>query len=226
MSFDPKQNLADVLDKIEAAAKKSGRLAADICLVAVSKVHGPDRIRLLLELGHRCFGENRVQEAAGKWAALKQEFEDIELHLIGPLQTNKVREAVALFDVIESVDRDKLARKLSEEMKAQGRMLPIYVQVNTGKEPQKGGIMPEEADDLIARCRDEYGLNVVGLMAIPPADEEPSLHFMFLSEIAERNGLTKLSMGMSGDFECAIQFGATSVRVGTALFGARPEVTA
>ncbi|TNE59726.1 MAG: YggS family pyridoxal phosphate-dependent enzyme [Alphaproteobacteria bacterium] len=219
---DPKQNLAEVLEKIESAAKNSGRSAAEIDLVAVSKVHGADRIRPILEAGHRVFGENRVQEAQEKWPALRADYPDVILHLIGPLQTNKVRDAVALFDVIETVDREKLARKLAEEMKAQGRALPIYVQVNTGAEPQKAGVLPEEADAFIKLCRDGLGLNVVGLMAIPPADEEPSLHFMLLEKIAKRNGLAKLSMGMSGDYEVAVAFGATSVRVGTALFGARP----
>ncbi|TNE39445.1 MAG: YggS family pyridoxal phosphate-dependent enzyme [Alphaproteobacteria bacterium] len=218
---DPKQNLAEVLEKIKSAAKKSGRAASDIDLVAVSKVHGEDRIRPVLEAGHRIFGENRVQEAKGKWPALRADYPDVLLHLIGPLQTNKVKEAVALFDVIETVDREKLARKLAEEMKVQGRDLPVYIQINTGAEAQKAGVLPEEADHFIRLCREDLGLHVIGLMAIPPAQEEASLHFMLLEKIAKRNGIKKLSMGMSGDYEVAIAFGATSVRVGTAIFGAR-----
>jgi pyridoxal phosphate enzyme (YggS family) len=221
MPDDPTQNLARVAEKISMAAQKYDRKPADVSLVAVSKTHDAARIRPFLDLGHRCFGENRVQEAMGKWPELRQEFGDIELHLIGPLQTNKVREAVANFDVIETVDRPKLAGKLAEEMSAQARRLPIYVQVNTGLETQKGGVAPAEADEFIEACRSEYGLSVVGLMCIPPQSEEPSLHYMLLAQIAERNGLAGLSMGMSGDYETAIQFGATSVRVGTVLFGAR-----
>jgi pyridoxal phosphate enzyme (YggS family) len=222
--FDPKENLAEVTDLIGQAAAKASRKGEDVSLVAVSKVHGPDRIRPVLLAGHRVFGENRVQEALTKWPALREEFEDIELHLIGPLQTNKVRDAVALFDVIESVDRPKLAAKLAQELARQDKPdLPVLVQVNTGKEEQKGGITPEDADRFIAACREEHKLNVVGVMCLPPADEEPSLHFMLLEDIAKRNGLSQISMGMSGDFEVAIAFGATHVRVGTAIFGERPK---
>jgi pyridoxal phosphate enzyme (YggS family) len=170
------------------------------------------------------FGENRVQEAEGKWPALKAAFPDVVLHLIGPLQTNKVKQAVALFDVIETIDRDKLVRELAKEVKKQDLSPACYIQVNTGEEEQKAGVLPDDTDKLVAAAR-EAGLNVVGLMCIPPVDEEPSLHFALLREIARRNGLEKLSMGMSGDYEVAVAFGATSVRVGTAIFGSRPAPT-
>ncbi len=221
MTFDPTEGLRDVRAKINASAQTCGRFPQDITLVAVSKVHGPENITLVLDAGHRIFGENRVQEALSKWPDLKARYDGIELHLIGPLQTNKAKEAVGLFDVIESVDREKLAVKLAGEMKKQGRNLPIYIQVNTGEESQKSGVFPSNVDDLVERCRG-LGLAVVGLMCIPPLDEDPSLHFMLLQKIARRNGLSQLSMGMSGDFEMAIEFGATHVRVGTAVFGARP----
>jgi PLP dependent protein len=171
--------------------------------------------------GQRCFGENRVQEAHAKWPALKERHPDIELHLIGPLQSNKVREAVALFDVIESLDRPKLARALAEEMAHSGKCPRLLVQVNTGEEPQKAGVLPVEADAFVALCRDTFGLTIEGLMCIPPFEEEPAMHFALLAKIAERLGLKGLSMGMSGDFARAIAFGATYVRVGTAIFGAR-----
>jgi len=214
-------NLEAVTADIAAAAHTAGRSAADVTLVAVSKTHGPETIREALAAGQRVFGENRVQEAEAKWPALKAEFPDIVLHLIGPLQTNKVKQAVALFDVIETVDRDKLVRELAKEIKKQGRNPACYIQVNTGEEDQKAGVLPDDTDKLAAAAR-EAGLNVVGLMCIPPVDEEPSLHFALLREIARRNGLEKLSMGMSGDYEVAVAFGATSVRVGTAIFGSRP----
>jgi pyridoxal phosphate enzyme (YggS family) len=175
-----------------------------------------------LQAGHRLFGENRVQEAATKWPELRQRWSGIELHLIGPLQTNKVRDAVALFDVIETIDRLKLAQALAGEMAKSSKRPACYVQVNTGEEAQKAGIPPAEADAFIAQCRDELNLPVAGLMCIPPVDEEPSLHFALLGEIARRNGLSVLSMGMSGDYEIAIRLGATHVRVGTAIFGERP----
>jgi hypothetical protein len=174
----------------------------------------------VLEEGHRVFGENRVQEAASKWPDFRARHDGIRLHLVGPLQTNKVRQAVELFDVIETVDRPKLARKLAEVFAETGRALPCYIQVNTGEEPQKAGVLPAETDAFVAECRD-LGLPIEGLMCIPPVDEEPALHFALLAKIAERNGLTGLSMGMSGDFERAIAQGATVVRVGSALFGAR-----
>jgi pyridoxal phosphate enzyme (YggS family) len=213
--------LADVKSRIAAAAEASGRDPDEITLVAVSKVQPPERIQDVLEAGHRIFGENRVQEAAGRWPALRERYPDVELHLIGPLQTNKVRQTVALFDVIESVDRPKLARKLAETFAETGRRLPCYIQVNTGEEPQKAGVLPGEADAFIAECRDVHHLPIVGLMCIPPLGEEPALHFALLKKIAERNGLTGLSMGMSDYFESAIALGATVVRVGSALFGAR-----
>ncbi len=214
---DVAANLAEVAARVAAAGGENVRI------VAVSKTHGADRIRPALEAGHRIFGENRVQEATAKWPALKDAFERVELHLVGPLQTNKAREAVRLFDVIQSVDRPKLARRLADEMARAGRRPACYVQVNTGEEPQKAGVPPAEADALIAACRDEYGLPVEGLMCLPPFDEDPAPHFALLAQIARRNGLGVLSMGMSADFEIAIQFGATHVRIGTAIFGPRPK---
>ena len=190
-------------------------------LVAVSKTHGVDKIESLIAAGQRVFGENRVQEAQGKYPALKAAHPDLEVHLIGPLQTNKVRDAVALFDVIETIDRPKLAAELAKEMARQNRRPACFVQVNTGEEAQKAGVAPRDADAFIRACMSEHGLPVVGVMCIPPLDEEPSLHFALLRKIAERNALSKLSMGMSADYEAAIRFGATHVRVGTALFGAR-----
>ena len=190
-------------------------------LVAVSKRQPDDRIDAALAAGHLVFGENRVQEAQGRWTDRRDVFPGLKLHLIGPLQTNKVADAVALFDVIEIVDRPKLAHALAAEMDRQGRRLDCYVQVNTGEEPQKSGVMPAAADDFIGFCRDDCGLSIKGLMCIPPQHEEPAMHFALLRTIAERNGLSGLSMGMSGDFEEAIRFGATSVRVGSAIFGAR-----
>lgn len=212
--------LAQVKSEIAKAAEYCGRKADDVTLVAVSKTRPADEILPLLRAGHRVFGENRVQEAAEKFPALRERYPDLKLHLIGGLQTNKVREAVALFDVIESVDRVELAEKLAAEMKIRGRDLPCFVQVNTGEEPQKGGVSPRGAVDLVDRCR-ELGLNVVGLMCIPPADDEPSPHFAFLKKLARQAGVRELSMGMSADYPLAVQQGATFVRVGTALFGAR-----
>lgn len=219
------ENLATVKSVIAGAAREVGRDAADINLVAVTKTHGPDRIRPALLAGHRLFGENRVQEAEDKWPALRADFPDLRLHLIGPLQSNKVKRAVQLFDVIETVDRPKLARALAREMEAQAKPLGCFIQVNTGEEPQKAGVMPVDADAFIALCRDDLGLPLLGLMCIPPLGEEPGLHFGLLAEMARRNGLGGLSMGMSGDFETAVRFGATHVRVGTAIFGARGPVT-
>lgn len=213
--------LDDIHARIKAAAAKAGRDPADITLVAVSKEQPLDRIESVLESGHRIFGENRVQEAADKWPDFRERFENIELHLVGPLQSNKVNEAVELFDVIHSVDRDRIARRLAAGFERTGRPLPCFIQINTGEEVQKSGCLPADADAFIARCRDEFGLPLAGLMCIPPFDEEPAPHFTLLAEIAERNGLAKLSMGMSSDFETAIAHGATHIRVGSAIFGER-----
>jgi len=214
-------HLADVVRRIADAARAAGRDPADVTLVAVSKTHGADKVRELLAAGQRVFGENRVQEAEEKFPALKAEYPDLQLHLIGPLQTNKARDAVALFDVIESVDRERLAATLAKEMARTGRRPDCFIQVNTGEEPQKAGILPGEVDAFVASCRDTYKLPVVGLMCIPPVDEEPALHFALLVKMAARNGLSKVSMGMSADYEIAVRLGATHVRVGSALFGAR-----
>jgi len=219
-------NLAAVQGRIEAAARAAGRSAEAVTLVAVSKTQPPDAVRAALAAGQGVFGENRVQEAAAKFPGLRHDYPDLKLHLIGPLQTNKVKEAVANCDVIETVDRPRLADALAREMEKTGRRLPCFIEVNTGEEPQKAGVFPEAADAFIADCRGRLGLPVVGLMCIPPEDEEPALHFALLREIAKRNGLDQLSMGMSADFETAIRFGATYVRVGTAIFGARRIATA
>ncbi len=213
--------LTNIRHRIEAAARAAGRQPADVTLVAVSKVQPAERIEAVLAEGQRVFGENRVQEAQSRWPALRDRYAGVELHLIGPLQTNKVRQAVELFDVIETVDRLRLARKLADAFAETGRALPCYIQVNAGEEPQKAGILPADVDAFIAECRDTLGLPVAGLMCIPPVDEEPALHFALLRRISERNGLTGLSMGMSNDFETAIRLGATVVRVGSALFGSR-----
>ena len=212
-------NLQAISKRVTAA--RPDNEGAGPTLVAVSKRQPDDRIEAALAAGHRVFGENRVQEAQERWTSRRDIYPELRLHLIGPLQTNKSADAVALFDVIEVVDRPKLARSLSAEMARQGRHLPCYVQVNTGEEDQKSGIWPEEADDFIAFSRDECGLDIAGLMCIPPVDEEPAMHFALLRTIAERNGLSGLSMGMSGDYEEAVRFGATSVRVGSAIFGSR-----
>ena len=215
-------NLASVRSQIARAAQEAGRDPGAVSLVAVSKTFGPETIRRALDAGQRVFGENRIQEAEAKWPALKAAYPDVVLHLIGPLQTNKVKNAVALFDVIETVDRDKLVRELAKEIDKQGGGPEVFVQVNTGEEDQKAGVAPDDTDALVATAR-AAGLNVTGLMCIPPFDEEPSLHFALLRQIAERNGLKRLSMGMSGDFPIAVAFGATHVRVGTAIFGSRPS---
>lgn len=213
--------LATVTEKIAAAEKAAGRAPGSATLVAVSKTFDGATIRPLLVAGHRVFGENRVQEAEGKWPALKTEFPDTELHLIGPLQSNKAKQAVALFDVIETVDRDKIAAELAREIARQGKAITLFVQVNTGSEPQKAGIEPTEAVAFVARCRDVHGLAIEGLMCIPPLEENPGPHFALLEKLARQAGVSKLSMGMSADYETAIAFGATSVRVGSAIFGAR-----
>jgi hypothetical protein len=214
-------NLQAIWERIAAAARSVGRDPAAVTLVAASKAQPDERIRAALEAGQRVFGENYVQEAVARWSARRQRYPDLWLHMIGPIQTNKAKDAVACFDVIETLDRPKLAQALAKEMDRQGRKLPCFVQVNTGEEVSKAGVRPEETDAFVAECR-ALGLDVVGLMAIPPADDEPSLHFALLGQIAARNGLAKLSMGMSADYEIAVQFGATHVRVGSALFGARP----
>jgi pyridoxal phosphate enzyme (YggS family) len=215
------ERLQDVLGKITKAAQEAGREPDSISLVAVSKTFDAEHIRPTIAKGQRVFGENRVQEAQGKWPDLKAETPDLELHLIGPLQSNKAADAVALFDVIETVDREKIARALAEETKRQGRSIRFYIQVNTGLEPQKAGIAPDDVGSFVTLCRDELAMQVEGLMCIPPVDENPGPHFALLAKLAEENGLSKLSMGMSGDFETAIGFGATSVRVGSAIFGTR-----
>lgn len=209
---------------IADAAKRAGRDPATVKLIAVTKTVPEHAIKEAIRSGQRLFGENRVQEAKAKWPALKERHPDLELHLIGPLQSNKVRDAVQLFDVIHSVDRPKIAAALAEEFSRTGKRSRLLVQVNTGQESQKAGVVPGETDDFIRRSRDDYGLAIEGLMCIPPIDEEPALHFALLAKIAARLGLKELSMGMSGDFEKAITFGATYVRIGTAIFGAREPV--
>ncbi|MDP3159158.1 MAG: YggS family pyridoxal phosphate-dependent enzyme [Reyranella sp.] len=217
--------LTEVHQRIATAARGAGRDPAAVTLVAVSKTHGADRVREMLQAGQRVFGENRVQEAEEKFPALKAEYPDLELHLIGPLQTNKARDAVALFDVIQSVDRERIAGALAKEMERLGRRPACYIQVNTGEEPQKAGVLPADLDAFVVACRDTHRLPVVGLMCIPPVDEEPALHFALLAKMAARNGLARISMGMSADYEMAVKLGATHVRVGSALFGARPPLT-
>lgn len=213
--------LAEVRQRIAVAATEAGRRPEDITLVAVSKTFEAPAIEPVIAAGQRIFGENRVQEAKAKWPELRSRYGGIALHLIGPLQTNKAADAVALFDCIQSLDREKLARVLADEIQRQGRSPELFVEINSGEEEQKAGIRPGEADRFIASCRQTYGLAVSGLMCIPPADEEPALHFALVETIARRNGLNKLSMGMSADFETAIRFGATHVRVGSAIFGER-----
>lgn len=215
-------NLEKIRSEIETAALHCGRQKDDVTLVAVSKMHDKEEILPLLSAGNRVFGENRVQEALQKYPDLKQSYPDLKLHLIGSLQTNKVKEAVSLFDVIETVDRIELAKKLADEMKKQNKNIPCFVQVNTGEEPQKGGIVPRETISLVNQCRD-LGLNIIGLMCIPPVDDEPSPHFALLKKLARQANVPELSMGMSDDFLVAIQQGATFVRVGTALFGPRNQ---
>ncbi|MDW9418231.1 YggS family pyridoxal phosphate-dependent enzyme [Sinorhizobium meliloti] len=219
--MEVEERLNEVLSRIRASEKSANRPENAVSLVAVSKTFYAETIRPVIEAGQRVFGENRVQEAQAKWPALKRETPDIELHLIGPLQSNKAADAVGLFDVIETIDREKIARAVAAEMKRQGRDIRLYVQVNTGLEPQKAGIAPEDAAAFVALCRDELALNIEGLMCIPPFDENPGPHFALLAKLAGQCGLSRLSMGMSGDFETAIAFGATGVRVGSAIFGAR-----
>jgi len=219
------QNLEAILARIEAARKAAIAPAPATHLVAVSKTVPQEGIRQALAAGQRLFGENRVQEAQSKYPPLKAEFPDLQLHLIGPLQSNKVKEAAALFDVIQSLDRIKLADALAAERDKSGRCPRLFLQINTGEEPQKAGVVPQEAASLIAHTR-KLGLPLEGLMCIPPADDDAAPHFAFLAKLALDHGLTQLSMGMSGDFELAVRFGATHVRVGTAIFGARQPMTA
>lgn len=216
--------LETVRRTIAAVAVDSGRMVDAVSLVAVSKTHDADTVAEALVVGQRVFGENRVQEAKSKWPGLRERFPGVELHLIGPLQTNKVKDALALFDVIETVDRPNLAEALAVEMAKSGRRPRCLIEVNTGEEAQKAGIAPADVDAFVALCRDRLGLPVTGLMCIPPVDEEPAMHFALLAKLAKRNGLAEISMGMSGDYESAIRFGATSVRVGTAIFGSRPPL--
>ena len=216
-------NLTRIHSRIEAATREAGRAAGAVQLVAVSKTNPAEAVLAALAAGQRVFGENRVQEAEGKFPALRASHPDLRLHLIGALQTNKAREAVRVADVIESLDRPKLAIALAEAMKKEGRRPDLLIQVNTGAEPQKAGIARAEADDFITACRGEWGLPVIGLMCIPPAEEDPRPHFALLAELARRHGLATLSMGMSGDFEAAIAMGATHVRVGSAIFGERGQ---
>ena len=215
------ERLEAVKAAIGQAEREARRPAGAARLVAVSKTFGAEDIRPLLEAGHRRFGENRVQEAQGKWPALREAFPDLELHLIGPLQSNKTREAVALFDAIQTVDREKIAGALADAIAKAGRSPKLFVQVNTGAEPQKAGVLPRDAVGFVARCREAHGLAVAGLMCIPPADENPGPHFALLEKISREAGVTELSMGMSGDYAAAVAFGATLVRVGSAIFGER-----
>jgi len=220
-TVDIAANLAAVRARIAAAERAAGRPAGSVTLVAVTKTHPSAAVQSALAAGHDVFGENRVQEAAAKFPRLRAEFPHLTLHLIGSLQTNKVRDAVALCDVIETLDRPRLALALAKELARTDRRPALFVEVNTGAEPQKAGVLPDNADRFIAECRDTHGLTVAGLMCVPPAAEPPERHFMLLAELARRNGIASLSMGMSADFETAIRCGATHVRVGTAIFGAR-----
>jgi hypothetical protein len=216
-------NLAEVRARIARQAREWRRSPDDVHLVAVGKTHPAEAIEAALQAGHRLFGENRVQEAAAKFPALRARWPDLRLHLIGPLQTNKIKQAIEVCDAIQTVDRDKLAQGIAAELAKSGKSIELFIQVNTGEEAQKAGILPREADDFIRRCREEFRLPIVGLMCIPPAEEHPAPHFALLGEIAKRHGLAQLSMGMSGDYELAIQMGATHVRVGTAIFGVREK---
>ena len=215
------EGLTEVLNGVVAAAQAAGRAPEGVTLIAVSKTFDGPEIIPVIEAGQRVFGENRVQEAKAKWPALKMAWPDVELHLIGPLQSNKAAEAVQLFDAIHTVDRPKIAEAIGKEMRRQAKPLKLFVQVNTGLEPQKAGIDPGAADAFLRECREVHGLEISGLMCIPPAEDDPKPHFTLLAEIARRNGLTQLSMGMSGDYPTAIACGATHVRVGSAIFGTR-----
>jgi len=213
--------LNEVLERVSGKARAAGRKPNDVQLIVVSKTFDGDDIRPVLEAGQRVFGENRVQESEGKWPDLLREFEGVELHLIGPLQSNKTGDAVALFDVIHTVDREKIAKALAREMREQAKKVRLFIQVNTGEEEQKAGIAPTEAVAFVQHCRDVHGLDIEGFMCIPPFNENPGPHFALLRKLAAEAKVAKLSMGMSGDFETAVEFGATHVRVGSAIFGAR-----
>ncbi len=215
------ERLAGIKARIEAAAKGQGRDPSAVTLIAVSKTFEPQAIRPVIAAGQRHFGENRVQEAYAKWPELRVETPGIVLHLIGPLQSNKAKDAVSLFDAIHSIDREKIARAVAAEMKKQGKTLQLFVQVNTGEEPQKAGVAPRDAVAFVKMCRQELGLEIEGLMCIPPVEEEPAVHFAFLRKLADQAGVSGLSMGMSDDFETAVEFGASHVRVGSAIFGGR-----
>jgi pyridoxal phosphate enzyme (YggS family) len=217
------EGLKQVQESIRRAASDYGRDLSSITLVAVSKTFPVEEIEPVLAAGQRVFGENYVQEAKAKWPALRERFADVELHMIGPLQSNKAREAVELFDVIHTLDRPSLAEALAKEIVRQGKRPRLLVQVNTGEEPQKGGVIPAEVNAFLEACRSKYSLEIAGLMCIPPAEDPPSPHFALLNTIARRHGLAMLSMGMSADFDAAIQLGATHVRVGSAIFGSRPK---
>ena len=220
-AVDPAANLRVIEEELKRALAEAGRDAGSVTVTAVSKTHGETRIRSALEAGHKIFGENRVQEAAQKWPALREEFPDVELRLIGPLQSNKAQEAVALFDVIETVDRPKIAKALAAEIAKQNKAPRLLVQINTGEEDQKAGIAPGDADAFINQCKEDHGLAIAGLMCIPPVDDDPAPHFALLAKIAARHSLTEISMGMSADYLIAAQLGASHVRIGTAIFGAR-----
>ena len=226
MSGTGQQSAVAALHEIEirmvrAAARAAGRNPRSVKLIAISKTFSGAEIEPVLAAGQRVFGENRVQEAMAKWPELKAHYPGIELHLVGPLQSNKAKEAVELFDCIHSVDRLKIAQTLADEMARQGKRLQLFIQVNTGEEPQKAGVMPRDVQGFVRQCREDLGLDIAGLMCIPPVDEEPAVHFAFLAKLAKECGIEGLSMGMSGDFETAIEFGATHVRVGSAIFGER-----
>ena len=221
-AHDISSELAKVREQIAAACREAGRDPASVTLIAVTKTFGADAIERALAAGQTTFGENRVQESKGKWPAIRERHADLALHLIGPLQSNKAKEALALFDAIHSVDRPSICEALAKEIQKAGKQPLLFVQVNTGAEPQKAGVLPENADAFVKACRDTYQFDIAGLMCIPPFDEAPAPHFALTGKIAERNGLTLLSMGMSADFPVAIAFGATHVRVGSAIFGSRP----
>ncbi len=222
---DAVERLASVRAEIARACRDASREPGEVALIAVSKTHGADRIEPVIAAGQRVFGENRVQEAKSKWPPLMEVHAGLSLHLIGPLQSNKAKEAVALFDAIHSVDRPSLCATLAKEIDKQGRKPLLFVEINTGAEPQKAGVLPQDADLFLAACRDTYGLEIAGLMCIPPFEEAPGPHFALTAKIAKRNGLKLLSMGMSADFTTAIQLGATHVRVGSAIFGEREKTT-